>query len=116
VKQLLRWIMAWTPYRIVRDRGANRFQAIETCLRAMKGRGFAPRVVIDGGAHAGSFSIAAQSIFPQAIFHLSSTYKGMNSTRCEAPPNSCNRQKRYSQRFPFLPRLTNHRLLILYRF
>jgi FkbM family methyltransferase len=62
--------MAQTPYRIVHDKGANRFQAIETCLRAMKARGFAPRVVIDGGAHIGSFSIAVQSIFPDATFHL----------------------------------------------
>jgi hypothetical protein len=63
-------LMAQTPYRIVRDRSANRFQAIETCLRQMKRRGFAPRMIIDAGAHIGSFSIAAQAIFPDAIFHL----------------------------------------------
>jgi FkbM family methyltransferase len=62
--------MAQTPYRIVRNKGANRFQAIETCLLAMKRRGFAPGTIIDGGAYAGSFSIAAQKIFPNAIFHL----------------------------------------------
>src|SRR5436190_10497203 len=62
--------MTQTPYRIVRDKGANRFQAIETCLRAMKTRGFAPKVVIDGGAYIGSFSVAAQTIFPDAVFHL----------------------------------------------
>ena len=70
MKGLIKSLMARTPYRIVRDKGANRFQAIETCLRAMKTRGFAPRVVIDGGAHIGSFSIAAHSIFPDAVFHL----------------------------------------------
>jgi len=70
VKHLIKLLMAQTPYRIVRDKGANRFQAIETCLRAMKARGFAPGVVIDGGAHVGAFSIAAEAIFPQAFFHL----------------------------------------------
>jgi FkbM family methyltransferase len=70
VKELAKLFMAQTPYRIVRDRGANRFQAIETCLREMKRRGFAPRVIVDGGAHLGSFSVAAQSIFPSAAFHL----------------------------------------------
>ena len=70
VKRLIKLLMEQTPYRIVRDKGENRFQAIETCLRAMKVRGFAPRVVVDGGAHVGSFSTAAQSIFPAAIFHL----------------------------------------------
>jgi FkbM family methyltransferase len=62
--------MAQTPYRIVRDRGANRFQAIDVALRNMKDRGFFPRVVIDGGAHLGSFSLAAKQIFPSATFHL----------------------------------------------
>ena len=70
MKHLIKLLMAQTPYRIVHDKGAHRFQAIETCLREMKARGFAPRVAIDGGAHIGSFSIAAQSIFPDAIFHL----------------------------------------------
>jgi FkbM family methyltransferase len=70
MKNLIKLIMSHTPYRIIRDRGANRFQAIGTSLRAMKTRGFVPGVVIDGGANVGSFSIAAQSIFPHAAFHL----------------------------------------------
>jgi FkbM family methyltransferase len=70
VKGLIKLLMAQTPYRILRDKGANRFQAIETCLLAMKRRGFEPRTIIDGGAHAGLFSIAAQQIFPDAVFHL----------------------------------------------
>ena len=70
VKHLIKVFMSQTPYRIVRDKGANRFQAIETCLREMKKRGFAPKMIIDGGAHMGSFSNAAQSIFPDAICHL----------------------------------------------
>jgi FkbM family methyltransferase len=70
IVSLAKAIMAQTPYRIVRDKGANRFQAIETCLRAMRERGFEPKVVIDGGAHLGSFSVAASQIFPAARFHL----------------------------------------------
>lgn len=70
MKGLIKLLVAQTPYRIVRDRGANRFEASEVCLRQMKRLGFEPRVIIDGGAHIGSFSIAAQSIFPNAIFHL----------------------------------------------
>jgi FkbM family methyltransferase len=70
VKRLIKLLMAQTPYRIVRDKGANRFQAIEMCLRQMKARGFAPKVVVDAGAHIGSFTIIAHSIFPGAIFHL----------------------------------------------
>ena len=48
----------------------NRFQAIDVSLRSMKDRGFCPGVVLDGGAHLGSFSLAAKKIFPRATFHL----------------------------------------------
>lgn len=70
MKRLIKSLMEQTSYRIVRDHGANRFHAIEPCLRMMKARGLAPRLIIDGGAHIGSFSVAAQSIFPDANFHL----------------------------------------------
>ena len=70
MKELLKAVMAHTPYRLVRDRGANRFQAIEVCLRALSERGFSPKVVIDGGAHLGAFSLVAKTMFPQARFHL----------------------------------------------
>jgi FkbM family methyltransferase len=70
VKKIVKAIIAKTPYRVVRDRGANRFQAIDASLRNMKDRGFYPRVVIDGGAHLGSFSLAAKKVFPRATFHL----------------------------------------------
>lgn len=62
--------MARTPYRIVRDLGANRFQAIDGCMRSMKERGFSPRVIIDGGAHLGHFSLAAAEVFPRAKIHM----------------------------------------------
>ncbi len=70
MKQIIKAILAQTPYRIVRDNGANRFQAIEVTLRGMRDRGFSPGLVIDAGAHLGSFSLAAKEIFPAARFHL----------------------------------------------
>jgi FkbM family methyltransferase len=70
MKRLIKSLLEYTPYRIVRDNGANRFHAIEPCLRMMKARGFSPRIIVDGGAHLGTFSIAAEAIFPNAIFHL----------------------------------------------
>jgi FkbM family methyltransferase len=70
VKQIIKAIIAQTPYRVVRNRDQNRFQAIDFSLRNMKHRGFCPRIVIDGGAHLGSFSMAAKQVFPDATFHL----------------------------------------------
>jgi FkbM family methyltransferase len=70
IKQLLKSVMAHTSYRLVRDSGLNRFEAVEACLRSMRGLGFSPKVVIDGGAHLGQFGLVAKSIFPDAKFHL----------------------------------------------
>ena len=69
IKRLIKSLMERTPYRIVRHYGANRFHAIEPCLELMRARGYAPKIIIDGGAHVGSFSLAAQSIFPEAMIH-----------------------------------------------
>jgi FkbM family methyltransferase len=70
MKQFVKSVFAMTPYRIVRDRGANRFQAIEVALSGMKERGFTAGLVIDGGAHLGTFSLAARKSFPAATYHL----------------------------------------------
>jgi FkbM family methyltransferase len=70
MKKFAKRIMAATPCRIVRDNGANRFEAIETSLRSMKSRGFEPSVVIDGGAHIGTFSLLAKNLFPDARYQL----------------------------------------------
>jgi FkbM family methyltransferase len=70
MKQIAKWIMARTPYRLVREYGINRFQAIDQSLRDLRKRGFRPMIVIDGGAHLGTFSLAAERIFPEATFHL----------------------------------------------
>jgi len=70
MKKLIKRLMAATPYRIMRDNGPNRFNGMEACLRSMKNRDFQPTVVIDGGAHVGTFSLLAKSIFPKADYHL----------------------------------------------
>lgn len=70
MKQLLKSLMARTPYRLVRNYGINRFQAIDQTLQSMRKQGYRPKIVIDGGANVGQFSVAAQTIFPEATFHL----------------------------------------------
>jgi FkbM family methyltransferase len=70
MKALAKRLLSYTPYRIVRDRGVNRFDATERCLISLKERGFAPKLVVDGGAHLGWFSLTARQIFPDAAFHL----------------------------------------------
>jgi FkbM family methyltransferase len=70
MKSLVKQLLSLTPYRIVRRTQGNRFDAIECSLRSLRDRGYRPRLVIDGGAHVGSFSLAASQVFPDAIFHL----------------------------------------------
>jgi FkbM family methyltransferase len=70
LKSLLKAVLAQTPYRLVRDRGANRFEAFDAALAGLKERGFLPGIIIDGGAHLGWFSLKAKKIFPGASFHL----------------------------------------------
>jgi FkbM family methyltransferase len=48
----------------------NRFQAIEECLRHLKGSVYAPKIIVDGGAHLGDFSVLAEVIFPGAAIHM----------------------------------------------
>jgi len=70
MKQILKAIVARTPYRILRLTAINRFQAIEDCLESLRARHYLPQIVIDGGAHVGEFSLAAKRYFPDAAFHL----------------------------------------------
>jgi FkbM family methyltransferase len=69
LKSFTKRAMAKTPYRLVRT-PQNRFQAIEECLRHLKGLGYTPRIIVDGGAHLGDFSMLAHSIFPEAAIHM----------------------------------------------
>ena len=70
MKALIKTMIALTPYRIVRDTGVNRFQAIHTCLKLLRTFGYQPRAIIDGGAHLGHFALQAKAIFPEAIIHM----------------------------------------------
>ena len=49
---------------------ANRFEIIADVLVSMRARGFAPTVVVDGGANRGQFFALARPVFPDAVFHL----------------------------------------------
>jgi FkbM family methyltransferase len=70
VKSIVKAVLRKTPYRIIRDRGLNRFNAIDEQLLQLKRKGYEPSVVIDGGAHLGSFSMLARKLWPEATFHL----------------------------------------------
>lgn len=80
LKSALKRLLALTPYRIVYDRGENRFQAIDSTLKDLAAHGYDPRVVIDGGAHLGAFSTAAQALFPRAKFHLFEPQRACQAT------------------------------------
>ncbi|MBS0517125.1 MAG: FkbM family methyltransferase [Proteobacteria bacterium] len=62
-------LVALTPYRITRS-SPNRFDAVEHSLGHLRRLGYAPRLVIDAGAHAGWFSLAARRTFPDAHIHM----------------------------------------------
>ena len=56
--------------RLRREGPENRFDAMADTLRLMSTLGYAPRIVIDGGANLGQWSTLASAIFPDARFHL----------------------------------------------
>jgi len=70
LKEFIKAMLAKTPYRVLRYSAINRFQAIEDTLRVMRDRGYRPRVIVDGGAHLGLFSVGCASIFEGARMHL----------------------------------------------
>jgi FkbM family methyltransferase len=70
MKQFIKHLLSHTPYRIVRSKDANRFQAIDTALGGLKERGFSPAIIVDAGAHLGWFSLMARKYFPEATCHL----------------------------------------------
>lgn len=69
LKSCVKWALAKTPFRLIRA-PLNRFQAIDDCLRHLKGLGYAPRIIVDGGAHLGDFAALADIIFPGAVIHM----------------------------------------------
>jgi FkbM family methyltransferase len=71
VKGWLKSLLRHTPYRIIRARDPNRFQAIEETLTSLRSRGFSPNIVLDGGANVGDFARLVRRIFGQtAEVHL----------------------------------------------
>ena len=71
MKAIVKSLLARTPYRVIRRTDMNRFQAIEECMRGLKARAYRPRVIIDGGAHLGEFTLLARKTFPDTEwFHL----------------------------------------------
>lgn len=70
LKELVRQALAGAGFRITRLRPQNRFQAMDETLLLMRGYGYAPEIVIDGGANMGTWTQMARQIFPQAEFHL----------------------------------------------
>jgi FkbM family methyltransferase len=70
LKDAVKSILRHTPYRVIRARDANRFQAIEESLISLANRGFKPLRIIDGGANVGDFARLSAAIFPGATVHL----------------------------------------------
>jgi FkbM family methyltransferase len=48
----------------------NRFEAMDAALEMLVRRGYAPRVIIDGGANRGQWFATASRLFPAAAFHV----------------------------------------------
>ncbi|MGJ0392232.1 MAG: FkbM family methyltransferase [Methylocystis sp.] len=71
LKASIKALLRKSPYKIIRAVDYNRFEAIEETLRALKRRGYAPKVIADGGANVGSFSLLADEIFgPNVKIHM----------------------------------------------
>lgn len=69
LKSMIKKLIARTPYRVVRG-APNRFQAISETLQHLHDLGYRPRVIVDGGAHLGDFSLEASLVFPDAVIHM----------------------------------------------
>lgn len=87
ITSLVKRLMALTPYRVSRRR-ENRFDATHSCLLHLRELGYAPRLIIDGGAHLGSFAEAAHAAFPEAEIHLIEPQPA-----CRAPLEALTRQR-----------------------
>lgn len=87
ITSLAKRLMALTPYRVSRRR-ENRFDATQGCLPHLRELGYAPRLIIDGGAHLGSFAEAAHATFPEAEIHLIEPQPA-----CRAPLEALARQR-----------------------
>jgi FkbM family methyltransferase len=69
LQRLAKALISLTPYTVIRT-PRNRFDAMEDFLRHLVRRGYAPRVIVDGGAHLGWFTRHARACFPVAEIHM----------------------------------------------
>lgn len=70
VRRILKGLAERFGVHVSRTGAVNRFDAVEPCLRRMKGIGYEPQIVIDGGANHGQFYRRIEPIFPDAFYHL----------------------------------------------
>lgn len=70
IKDAIRAVFASAGFRITRMRPANRFQAMDDALGLLKGYGYSPKVIIDGGANVGAWTRMAHELFPSASIHM----------------------------------------------
>lgn len=70
MKTILKRAARLAGYRIERWRPANRFDAMRDTLEGLAGRGYRPRIIVDGGANVGEWARMARQIFPDAAVHL----------------------------------------------
>jgi FkbM family methyltransferase len=70
LKAVIEGLLGVAGYRIVRNRGLNRFDALRGTLEALVARNYSPRIVLDCGANIGQWTRIARPIFPSAEFHL----------------------------------------------
>lgn len=68
-KRIAKRLVALTPYRIVSS-APNRFEELAHVLRHLRKLHYEPKLIIDGGAHVGSFSRLAHEVFPGASIHM----------------------------------------------
>lgn len=70
LKEATRQTFHHLGYRITRVRPQNRFNAMGETLSMMRELGYAPKIIIDGGANMGQFTQMVRPIFPNAEIHL----------------------------------------------
>lgn len=79
LKPLVSRALERTPFRLVRNGGLNRFQAIDETLVSLKARGFSPTQIVDGGANIGAFTRSMLQLFPEAVVHAIEPQPGCQS-------------------------------------
>jgi FkbM family methyltransferase len=69
LKQMAKKLLSRAGLRVTRL-PPNRFGAMTETLRQLRGKGYAPRVIIDGGANYGQWAACVRAVFPEPALHL----------------------------------------------